>query len=153
MSITHFIDLKLIHINKNINSKKSALEFISESIHNNYPELDTYEIFDHFIKREQLGTTAIGHGVALPHARLENNKETIGVFVSLKNQIDFNALDHQPVQLLFALIIPQDSAEQHLQILSRLARFFHNEKNRHTLLHATSRDTVYELLSHLEKPD
>ncbi len=139
--------MDLIHINVEASSKKRALEIISESIHQSYPNFQVHDIFDHFIQREKLGTTAIGHGIALPHTKLENNEKTIGVYISLKNPIDFDAIDHTQVKILFALLVPQHSTQIHLDILSTLANFFRNENNRKAILNAQSKETIYNLLT------
>ncbi len=144
MTISDLIDLNLIHINVSVSSKKRALEIISESIHQQYSNLELHHIFDQFIKREKLGTTAIGHGVALPHARIDGNEKTIGVYVSLKNAIDFNAMDGEPVNQIFALIVPEHANDEHLKLLSQLAAFFRDPNNRKALLAEQSREAVYE---------
>ncbi|MFK5894502.1 MAG: PTS sugar transporter subunit IIA [Pseudomonadota bacterium] len=149
MSINNFIQMDLIHINIEASSKKRVLEIISESINQNYPNLQVHDIFDHFIQREKLGSTAIGHGIAVPHARLKNNEKTIGVFISLKNTIDFGAIDNTPVKILFALLVPQHSTQEHLDILAKLAKFFRDEKNRQAILNAQSKETIYNLLTQI----
>ncbi len=141
--------MELIHIDVEASSKKRALEIISESIHLYDSNLQEHDIFDHFIQREKLGTTAIGHGIALPHARLENNEKTLGVFVSLKNSIDFGALDNSPINILFALLVPHHSTQEHLDILSKLAKFFRDENNRQAIKNAQSKETIYNLLSQI----
>ena len=149
MSINNFIQMDLIHINIEASSKKRALEIIAESINKNYPDFHVHDIFDHFIQREKLGSTAIGHGVALPHARLEKNEKTIGVFLSLNNSIDFDAIDNTPVKILFALLVPQKSTQVHLDILAKLAKFFRDDKNRQAILNAQSKETIYNLLTQI----
>lgn len=146
-SINNLIQMDLIHVNIEASSKKRVLEIICESIHQYDEDLQVHDIFDLFIQREKLGTTAIGHGVAIPHARMENNDKTLGVFISLKNSIDFGAIDNTPVNLLFALLIPQHSTAEHLEILANLAKFFRDENQRKAVLNAQSKETIYNLLS------
>ena len=75
-------------------------------------------------ERESIGTTAIGHGVAIPHARTNAWQEARGAFLRLAHPVEFNAADGDPVDLVFAMSVPEHSTEQHLQILSELADRF-----------------------------
>lgn len=75
-------------------------------------------------ERESIGTTAIGHGVAIPHARTNAWQEARGAFLRLVHPVEFNAADGDPVDLVFAMSVPEHSTEQHLQILSELADRF-----------------------------
>ena len=90
-------------------SKKSALETLARLIAGSDPDLSPLEVFDSLVARERLGSTGLGHGVALPHGRVKNGKSTRAAFVKLRTGIDFDAIDQQPVDLLFALLVPEDS--------------------------------------------
>jgi PTS system nitrogen regulatory IIA component len=149
MKFGNLIKIDQIRLNIQTSSKKKALEAISEIITENYPEYKTNTIFETLIERERLGSTGIGYGVALPHGRLSNFTDTIGVFISLSKGIDFNAIDKQPIRLLFALLVPENSTSEHLEILAKLAEFFRNKNNRQILENATSPETVYNLLINL----
>ena len=146
MKFNHLIKLDQIQINNSAGSKKKALESISQLIHDNYPELSTFKVFDALVEREKLGSTGIGHGIALPHGRLTECTETIAVFMTLANPVDYDAIDKKPVNQLFALLIPPHSTEEHLHILAKLAEFFRQEENRTNLTHATSSESVYNIL-------
>ncbi|MBF0265006.1 MAG: PTS sugar transporter subunit IIA [Gammaproteobacteria bacterium] len=128
------------------NSKKSLLELLSISFTDILPQYDEHQLFDTFLQRERLGSTAIGQGVAIPHARIPGNMETIASFISLKNAINFDASDEQDVNLFFALVIPESSTQEHLSILATLARFFREEKNRQKILGANSSEDIYQIL-------
>ena len=149
MNFSNLININQILLNCEAGSKKKSLEIISQLVSDNFSEFTTNEILDSLIQRERLGSTGIGHGVALPHGRLQNCTEAIGVFISLHEGIDFDAIDREPVRLLFALLVPEDSTEEHLEILAKLAEFFRQEKNRKALEHATSSETVYNILNQL----
>jgi PTS system nitrogen regulatory IIA component len=128
-------------------SKKRALETISDIIAtNSNTKLGANDIFDSLIARERLGTTAINHGVAIPHGRVKNSMDTIGAFVQLTDGIDCDAMDHQAVKLMFALLVPEESTEEHLQLLARLANMFNNEELREQLLTAKDSQMLYDLL-------
>ncbi len=146
MKFSNLIKIDQIQLNNSASSKKKSLESISQIIHENYPELSAHKIFETFIDRERLGSTGIGHGVALPHGRLVECNDTIGVFISLENSIDYDAIDQQPVKLIFALLIPEHSTDEHLQILAQLAGFFREDSHRENLNNATSPETVYNIL-------
>lgn len=133
-------------------SKKRALETISDIIAtNSETKMGANDIFDSLIARERLGTTAINHGVAIPHGRIKNNVDTIGAFVQLTNGIDCDAMDHKAVKLMFALLVPEESTEEHLQLLARLANMFNNEELREKLLAAKDNETLYDLLIQWDK--
>jgi len=149
MKFSNLIKIDQIRLNNGASSKKKALEAISQIITDNYPEYNTNHVFETLIERERLGSTGIGHGVALPHGRLTECTAPIGVFISLSDGIDYDAIDKAPVKLLFALLIPEHSTEEHLQILAKLAEFFRNSDNRQKLENATSSETVYNLINNI----
>ncbi len=84
--------------------------------------LDTSETVDALQERESLGPTGVGHGVALPHARLEGLDHVVGVFIRFEKPLDFDAVDRQPVDLVFALFAPKDSGVDHLKALALVSR-------------------------------
>jgi PTS system nitrogen regulatory IIA component len=109
-------------------SKKAALEALAELIAASDYTLKAGEVFDSLFARERLGSTGLGDGVALPHGRRKQGAKTLGAFVKLKAPIDFDALDRQPVDLLFALLVPEECTNEHLQILARLAERFSDKE-------------------------
>lgn len=109
-------------------SKKRAIEACSNLIATSQPGLLPLDIFDNFVARERLGSTGLGHGVAIPHARMKNLERAVGAVVSLPQGIDFDAIDGQPVDLLFALLVPEESRQEHLEILAELAEMFQNQE-------------------------
>ncbi len=149
MKFSRILTINQIQLNNSASSKKKALEAISQIITDNYPEYDTNKVFETLVERERLGSTGIGHGVALPHGRLSECTDTIGVFISLSDGVDYDAIDKKPVTLLFALLIPDHSTEEHLQILAKLAEFFRDDTNRQKLKNSTSPETVYNLMINL----
>ncbi len=146
MKFNNLLKLDQIRLNITAGSKKKVLQVISDIVAENYPEYNANKIFELLIERERLGRTGIGHGVALPHGRLPDCQEPIGIFISLAEGVDFDAIDQEPVKLLFALLVPENSTQEHLEILARQADFFRQDKNRQILKNATSPETVYNLL-------
>lgn len=108
--------------------------------------LKRQEVFDSLFERERLGSTALGSGVAIPHGRIKSLKEATGAFYRLKEPLEFDSPDGQPVNLCFILLVPQDANEMHLQILGELAHLFGDAEMREHLLAAETSE-VYELLT------
>jgi PTS system nitrogen regulatory IIA component len=109
-----------------VGSKKRLLENISELLARNLPQLSRNEIFDSLISREKLGSTGLGKGVAIPHGRLSALERPVCAFIKLDQPVEYDAVDGQPVDLVFALIVPENSTDEHLQILSAIATLFSN---------------------------
>lgn len=149
MRIKDILSLDAILIEDNITSRKSLLDYISKFLTPAHPELTAQDVFELFIERERLGSTSIGKGVALPHARVEYIDNIKAVFVYVNNdKIDFDAIDDEKIKMYFALIIPEGSSEDHLQTLSNIAGFFRNDENRRKISQAAqayceSNDKLY----------
>ncbi|NRD75510.1 PTS IIA-like nitrogen regulatory protein PtsN [Shewanella sp. VB17] len=103
-------------------SKKKVLELISDLIAAQYPSLSSQEIFESLLTREKMGSTGIGNGIAIPHGRLTNISHPVAVFIKCEEPIPFDSIDNQPVDILFALLVPADQCEQHLSTLSAMAQ-------------------------------
>jgi PTS system nitrogen regulatory IIA component len=128
------------------NSKKRLLEKLSLLLEKDAPEVDNHAAFQSLFERERLGSTGVGNGVALPHGRVKGLHEAVGAFGTLKKAIDYDAVDNQPVKLVFALLVPEEATEEHLQLLAQLAKLFSDKKNRDHLLNANNPDDVYNFL-------
>ena len=127
-------------------SKKAALEIMSSLIASADSSLTQTEVFNSLISREKLGSTGLGNGIALPHGRLKHSQNTLGAFVRLQTGIDYDAIDMKPVDLLFALLVPEESTQEHLNILARLAEMFSNKENVARLRTEQSRDEIFAVL-------
>ena len=128
-------------------SKKKALEELSEIFAGHDLVISPSDVFVSLLSRERLGSTGIGHGVAIPHGRVSGAERTVGAFMQLRDGIDFDAIDDQPVKLLFALLVPEESTDEHLQILAMLAEMFKDEEYCEKLKQATSVAEIYKLLT------
>lgn len=104
-----------------VSSKKRLFQDIADLAHQIYG-LDAARTLDALQERESLGPTGVGNGVALPHARLHTLDHVAGVFVKLDKPLDFDAVDRQPVDLVFALFAPKDSGVDHLKALALVSR-------------------------------
>lgn len=146
MQITDFITPDRIACNVSASSKKRALERLSELVSNGQERVSTNDVFNTLLARERLGGTGLGHGVAIPHGRLKSSGLTIGALIKLDRGIDFDAIDNEPVDLLFALLVPEESTEEHLQALAILAAMLNNKQFCERLHNASSPDALYQLL-------
>jgi len=104
-------------------------------------------VFDSLCQRERLGSTALGHGVAIPHGRSPGLVAATGAFVRLAEAVDFGAPDGQPVDLLFALAVPEHFTQQHLVLLGQLAEMLGDAAFRQRLREAADSAAVYRLLA------
>ncbi len=104
-----------------VNSKKQLLQELSAKAAQ-VTGLSEREIFDVILQRERLGSTGVGNGIAIPHGKLNSIDHIVGVFARLADPVDFEALDDQPVDLVFLLLAPEGSGADHLKALSRIAR-------------------------------
>jgi PTS system nitrogen regulatory IIA component len=108
-----------------VNGKKQALQELSEKAAE-VSGLPAREIFDAWMQREKLNSTGLGEGIAIPHGKLLTAPRIFGIFARLERPIDFEALDGQPVDLLFALIAPESAGADHLKALAIIARLLRN---------------------------
>jgi len=131
----------------NVSSKKRALEKLVELVTKENPDLIEEEIFESLVSRERLGSTGIGHGVAIPHGRVQTGGKSIGVFLQLQDAIDFDAIDGKPVDLIFGLLVPKDSTDEHLQILASLATLFSNEDMCDNIRQANDANEIHSLIT------
>lgn len=121
MQVSELLELERISCNTHAASKKRVLEQLSELLAGNQSELTQTQVFDSLLTRERLGSTGLGHGVAIPHGRVKNSDKTLVALIKLDHGIDYDAIDNKPVDLLFALLVPEQSTDEHLQLLSQLA--------------------------------
>ncbi len=128
-------------------SKKRALEKISELIAGADPTLTPGEVFDCLLGRERLGSNCIGSGVAIPHGRVKHGDRTLGAFMRISEGVDFDAIDRQPVDLLFALLVPEESTDEHLEVLAYLAEKLSDSSFREELRATESCQEVFELIT------
>ncbi len=125
-------------------SKKRALEILANTIAQDIPDIDADELFRSLIGRERLGSTGIGHGIAIPHCRIEHCSGTVGALITLADPIEFDAIDSQPVDILFAMLVPQDAHSEHLQTLAALAEALNKSDYRQRLRAASTNEALFE---------
>ena len=147
MHISEILTSERILCNVNLSSKKAVLETLSGLIAGTSSSLTGQEVFNSLLSRERLGGTGLGNGIALPHGRLKNGLSTIAAFIKLKQGVDYDAVDHQPVDLIFALLVPEHSTEEHLQVLAQLAEMFNKPEFLTRLRREESNEAIYSLLT------
>lgn len=103
------------------------------------------EVFDSLFARERLGSTGLGHGVAIPHGRVKSLKEAVAAFVKVAHPIPFDAPDGLPVNFIFVLLVPERATDLHLQLLGELAQTFSDPAFREKLLATDDPDALYRL--------
>ncbi len=126
-------------------SKKRILNKISEIFSENIPELDAAEVFDALMAREQLGTTGLGNGIAIPHCRFAPCESIIGALITLEQPIDFDSLDSKPVDILFVLLVPEVENDEHVRTLAGLATLFNDEDFCYTIRHTHDSEDLYNI--------
>ena len=151
MDIGDWLDRSAIAHRSSADSKRQALATIAEIAARSLivPKsgpLKASDVLEALVEREQQGSTGMGRGVALPHARLPGLDRMRAVFVRLESPVTFDAVDDQPVDLLFALFAPEGAGSDHLRALARVSRLLRSEKMRQQLRLARSADAIYAIL-------
>jgi PTS system nitrogen regulatory IIA component len=126
-------------------SKKRVLKSISEWIAESVPALPADDIFDALLAREQLGSTGVGKGIAIPHCRVGDCQGIIGTLVTLSEPIDFDAIDSQPVDLMFVLVVPEEKTDEHVKTLGRLAELFNDDDFCYILRNTHNNEDLYNV--------
>ena len=127
-------------------SRKRTLEVLGEILASAAPELSAQAIFDRLVARERLGSTGLGEGCALPHARVPGLDRTVAAFLRLRGGVDFDSPNHEPVDLVFGLLVPEESTDEHLEILAAIARVFSDERVRSSIRSADEPTRIREVL-------
>ena len=109
------------------------------------PDIDAGQIFSTLIERENLGSTGIGDGIALPHGRISGLDNVAGIFLRLQEPLEFAAADHLPVNLIFAILVPENATEEHLKLLASLAGVFRDEETRMKLLETSDSAQIRDI--------
>ncbi len=148
MLISDLLSPESIRCDVHSSSKKRLLEIISEELARHNDDLSAREIFESLCARERLGSTGLGHGVAIPHGRVKGNRPIRASFIRLKKPLPFDAIDGQPVDLLFAMTVPENCNEDHLKLLAHVAELFSDPALLKALREAEDPGTMLQILSH-----
>jgi nitrogen PTS system EIIA component len=129
-----------------VNSKKQALQELAARAATMSGRSDR-EIFEVLMQRERLGSTGIGSGIAIPHGKLAKLDRLFGVFARLERPVDFEALDGQPVDLMFLLLAPEAAGADHLKALARVARLLRDPEVARKLRESRDAEALYAVLT------
>ncbi len=121
MDLTKILVPGAVRVVGQLTSKKRVFQELGDMVAQAW-KLDAATAVDGLQERESLGPTGVGHGIALPHARLEEISGIVGVFVRLEKPLDYDSVDRQPVDLIFGLFAPKDSGVEHLKALALVSR-------------------------------
>lgn len=130
-------------------SKKRLFHDLGELAEASY-DLNASDVIEALLKREDLGPTGVGQGIALPHARMPEANNVVGLFLRLEKPLDFDAVDRQPVDLVFALIAPEDAGVDHLKALALVSRTLRDQAVCTKLRANSETNTLHAILTELE---
>ncbi|MGR9090351.1 MAG: PTS IIA-like nitrogen regulatory protein PtsN [Gammaproteobacteria bacterium] len=146
MQIADILPASRVAIDVPALSKKAVLEELARLVAIDTPNLTPAQAFDGLIARERLGSTGLGNGIAIPHGRIAHLPAMQGAFLRTASPIDFDAIDGAPVDLFFALFVPQDTTAEHNATLAELAKLFVDETLVRELREQASAETIHLLL-------
>lgn len=150
MLISDLLSPERIQFDVHSSSKKRLLELISRALARNSEDLSAREIFESLCARERLGSTGLGNGVAIPHGRVRGSETVQASFIRLKKPLAFDAIDGEPVDLLFAMTVPEQCNEDHLKLLAQVAELFSDPGLLKELRQAEDSGRLLQLLSSTE---
>lgn len=146
MQMADILDADAVKVLGGCTSKKRLfhdLGALAESKH----KLVANDVIEALIERESLGPTGVGHGIALPHARLSNVEAVVGLFLRLEKPLEFDAVDRQPVDLIFCLLAPQEAGVEHLKALALVSRTLRDHDTCAKLRANSDPNTLFAILT------
>ncbi|MCG8497535.1 MAG: PTS IIA-like nitrogen regulatory protein PtsN [Enterobacterales bacterium] len=147
MDIQAIVSLDRTECAVQCNSKKRILEIIADIAAKQNENIDQATVLNSLMARERMGSTGIGNGIALPHGRLPGLEKVIAIVVTSTPAIDFDALDEKPVDIFFALLVPEEQTEGHLQTLASVAGKLSDKETIKAIRRATTSDDILSALS------
>lgn len=146
MILPKLVTEKFILLNQKSNNKKNVLELISSYLQKEI-KIKKDIIFESLYAREKLGTTALGNGVALPHARIDSLKTTQTLLLQLGSGIDFDAVDGKKVDVIFVLLVPNVNSDSHVKMLAEIAAILDNEQTVKKIRKAKKTQEIISILN------
>lgn len=145
MQLSEILTLNCTKSAVQCSSKKRALEMISEIVAEQTGQSSNV-LFECMLSREKMGSTGIGNGIAIPHARMQSSDKAIAVLLQCESPIEFDAIDNRPVDLLFALLVPDAQCKEHLKTLSSMAERLNNKQVLKQLRKAQTDQELYDIM-------
>jgi len=146
MDLHDFLSPQAIVADLRAGSKKQLLQQLSQRAAS-LTGLEDRRVLEVVLERERLGSTGFGGGVAIPHGKIEGLTSVFGLFARLNAPVDYDALDRQPVDMLFLLLAPEGAGADHLKALARVSRVFRDRVTLEKLRGSTSADALYAMLA------
>ena len=146
MEITNLLEREGVVASMKVSSKKQTLQELAE-VAARVTGLKERLIFDTLLERERLGTTGVGHGIAIPHGKLAELDRLHAIFARLDKPVEFDSVDDAPVDLIFLLLAPESAGADHLKALARVSRLLRNDSVCEKLRGTDDVDTIYSLLT------
>jgi len=146
MEFSEFMAPECVVANLRVTSKKQALQELARKAAE-IVGADERQIFEVVMERERLGTTGVGNGIAIPHGKLPGLKRLAGLFARLEKPVDFEAIDEQPVDLIFLLLAPEGAGADHLKALARVSRLLRDRRVCEKLRGSDRADALFALRS------
>lgn len=146
MELSDIINVDAVRAPLKATSKKRLLQDLADMAESVYG-LPSAAVYKALMEREGLGPTGVGRGVAIPHARLPEVTQVTGLFVRLEKPVDFEAIDRQPVDLVFALFAPEAAGADHLKALARVSRTLRSESVCTKLRSTFDASAIYAILT------
>lgn len=145
MNISDLLAPEAVLASLKAQTKKQLLQELAARAHAR-TQLAEKQIFETLNERERLGTTGVGAGIAIPHGRMAGVAHITGVFARLESAIDYEAVDGQPVDLVFMLLAPENAGADHLKALARVSRLLRNQQTCEKLRAAKTAEALYAIL-------
>jgi PTS system nitrogen regulatory IIA component len=146
MEITDLLAPEAVIPNLKAQGKKQLLQELAKTA-SGFTGVPERRIFETLFERERLGSTGMGQGIAIPHGRLAGLPRITGVFARLETPIAYEAVDNQPVDLVFLLLAPEDAGADHLKALARVSRVLRNQATCEKLRATAKPEVLYALLT------
>ena len=146
MNINDMLNNKSFLVNFEANSKKHVLYELTKLVETYY-NIDSQSLLENLTKREKLGSTAVGNGIAIPHANCLNIDGPKAFVAILSNNLDFNANDDQPVDIIFLLLAPNNGGSEHLQALALVSRLLRNKELTTKLRGCKTTESAFAVIS------
>ena len=147
MNVANILRPESVQCESGVRSKKHALELLSEVLGNRHEDLNAADVLAEFMKREQLGSTGLGHSIAMPHARLNGIDESIGAFLKLEAGVDFDSSDGEPVDLLFGVLVPENCSDDQIREMKELIQQLRDSTLQQQLRKTADPAELYDLLT------
>ncbi len=147
MKIVDLIKREMVVPALQATDKRGLLEELAAYMAGQHPRIDRESLAKVLVEREQLASTAIGEGVAIPHGKLSAVNEIVACLGRVREGVEFDSMDGQPTYLFFVLVAPESSTGAHLKALARISRVFKDPEFRRRLLDAPDGDSMYQVVA------